>query len=88
VDGLGGHAFESWTNQTTGKMWLKDFLPDDVKDIRIMSYIFNSGLYDDTINIDFLDHRRDFLQMLGNARRSAPVCILLDLSAFDSSMFG
>jgi hypothetical protein len=74
VNDLGGHAFGSWTSHDTGKMWLKDFLPDDVKGIQIMSYGYSPREYDGEIEIDFLDHRRHLLQMLGNARRSIPVC--------------
>jgi hypothetical protein len=77
VNDLGGQAFESWTNNT-GKMWLEDFLPHDVKGIRIMTHGYNSSLSDKMIEIDFLDHRRDLLQNFANARRSALVCILLD----------
>jgi hypothetical protein len=76
VNGLGGHAFESWRNQNTGKMWLKDFLPDDIKGVRVMSYGYDSRQCDDRMDIDFLDHRRNLLQTLANARRSTPVCIL------------
>jgi hypothetical protein len=86
VNDLGGHAFESWTSPETGKMWLKDFLPNDVEGIRIMSYGYNSNQDEDTIDFDFLDHRRSLLQTLENARRSAPVCIFLDSPAA-SSMF-
>jgi hypothetical protein len=75
VNDLGGHAFESWTSRETGKMWLKDFLPDDVKGIRVMSYGYSSSEDDDTMNIDFLDHRRNLFQTLANARHSTPVCI-------------
>jgi hypothetical protein len=74
VNGLGSHAFGSWTSHDTGKMWLKDFLPDDVKGIRIMTYGYNTNLYDGETDIDFLDYRRNLLQMLGNARRTIPVC--------------
>jgi hypothetical protein len=74
VNGLGSHAFGSWTSHDTGKMWLKDFLPDDVKGIRIMTYGYNTNLYDGETDIDFLDYRRHLLQMLGNARRTIPVC--------------
>jgi hypothetical protein len=76
VSDLGAHAFESWISHDTGKMWLKDFLPDDVNGIRIMCYGYGSNEYDETIDMDFLDLRRNFLQTLANARRSAPVCIL------------
>jgi hypothetical protein len=78
VNDLCGHAYESWITHDTGKMWLKDFLPDDVKGIRIMSYGYNASLYNEMIDIKFLDFRRHSLQVLGNARRLTPVCVLLD----------
>jgi poly-beta-hydroxyalkanoate depolymerase len=39
-----------------------------------MSYGYNTSMYDGKTDIDFLDYRRHFLQMLGNARRTIPVC--------------
>jgi hypothetical protein len=63
-----------------------DFLPDDVKAIRIMSYGYNSSLSDETMEIDFLDHRRNLLQILSNARRSTPVCIILDTAIIYASI--
>jgi hypothetical protein len=86
VSDLGAHAFESWTSHDTGKMWLKDFLPDDVKSIRIMSYGYSFSKYDETIDINTLDHRRNLLQTLANARRSTPVCILDSVPFFSPSI--
>jgi hypothetical protein len=75
VHDLGGHPFETWMSNNTGKMWLKDFLPDDVMGTRVMSYGYKSSLSVETIDIDFLDHRRNFLQVLENSRRTTPVSI-------------
>jgi len=52
-------------------MWLKDFLPRDVKGIRIMSYGYNTNLVGNTVDDRFLDYRRHFIQMLENSRSSA-----------------
>jgi hypothetical protein len=87
VDDLGGHAFESWANHETGKMWLKDFLPVDIQLIRIMSYGYRSTLSDESIDIDFLDQRGNLLRVLENSRRSAPVRILLDLALINLLIF-
>jgi len=54
-------------------MWLKDFLPRDVKGIRIMSYGYNTNLIADTVDDVFLDYRRHFIHMLVNSRNSAKV---------------
>jgi hypothetical protein len=85
VNDLGGHAFESWTSQNTGKMWLKDFLPNDVKGVRIMSYGYNSNQFTETNDVGFLGHRKNLLKILANARRSSPVCILLGQPTIYSS---
>jgi hypothetical protein len=87
VNDFGGHAIESWTSHYTGKMWLKDFLPGDVNGIRVMSYGYITSQDGETIGINFLDHRRNLLQTLENARRSTPVCILLDSAATYPSIF-
>jgi hypothetical protein len=86
VSDPGAHAFESWISHDTGKMWLKDFLPDDVKGIRIMSYGYSFSKYDETIDINTVDHRRNLLQTLANARRSTPVCILDSVPSFCPSI--
>jgi hypothetical protein len=70
---LGGHAFGSWRSRNTRKMWLKDFLPHEVRRIRIFSYGYNSQPVENHFNEGILDYRRHFLQILGNARRSAEV---------------
>jgi len=54
-------------------MWLRDFLPQDFKNIRIMSYGYNSNLVEKIVDDGFLDYRRHFIQMLMNARSSAEV---------------
>ena len=54
-------------------MWLKDFLPRDVKGIRIMSYGYNTNLVGHTVDDGFLDYRRHFIHMLLNSRSSAEV---------------
>jgi hypothetical protein len=54
-------------------MWLQDFLPRDFKNIRIMSYGYNSNLSSDSNN-GLLDYRRNLVQQLENARSSDEVC--------------
>jgi len=59
----------------THKMWLKDFLPEHVKNIRIMTYGYDSSLIGDArSNARLIDHRRNFVQQLQNSRSSAEVC--------------
>jgi hypothetical protein len=73
VTGLAGHAFGSWRNRKSHRMWLQEFLPQDVKNIRIMSYGYNTNLIGDTADDRILDYRRELIQQLENARSSAEV---------------
>lgn len=76
VTGLAGHAIGSWRNRETQQMWLKDFLPYDVQNIRIMSYGYDSRLVGHVgeAEIRLLDLQRHFVEQLQNARSSVPVC--------------
>jgi hypothetical protein len=73
VTGLAGHAFGSWRSRETHQMWLRDFLPRDVRGVRIMSYGYNSNLVGHTVDDVFLDYKRHFIHMLVNSRSSAEV---------------
>ena len=52
---------------------VKDFLPHDVKNIRIMTYGYNSKLVRKTMDDGFLDYTRCFIQNLLSARSSPEV---------------
>jgi hypothetical protein len=41
VHGLGGHAYDTWSDKNQ-KIWLRDFLPSQVSNARIMSYGYDS----------------------------------------------
>ena len=72
VTGLGGHAFESWRNGESNQMWLQDFLPNNIKGIRVMTYGYNTELVGPNTG-GLLDHRRDLIQQTESARRSQEV---------------
>jgi hypothetical protein len=57
-------------------MWLKDFLPQDVEGIRIMSYGYNTNVVGNTVDDGFLDYRRHFIQMLRNSRGTHTVLLV------------
>jgi len=54
-------------------MWLQDFLPRDVKNVRIMIYGYNSRLDDYSDTNTMLDYCRNLIQQLENARSSREV---------------
>ena len=42
VHGLYGDPLETWTEETSQKLWLRDFLPSQVPNTRIMSFGYDS----------------------------------------------
>jgi hypothetical protein len=77
VTGLAGHAYGSWRSRETHQMWLKDFLPDEVQKIRILSYGYDSSLVGGkTGGSRLLDYQRHFIQQLENARSSVQVSLV------------
>lgn len=44
VCGLGGHAFGSFKEKGTSYMWLRDSLPIDMPNLRVLLYGYESGL--------------------------------------------
>jgi hypothetical protein len=74
VTGLAGHALSSWKSRHTRHMWLKDFLPMDIKNIRIMTYGYDSSLIEFERNdMRLVDYKRNFIQQLENSRRMVMV---------------
>ena len=71
VTGLGGHAYGSWRNRESNNMWLHDFLPNRFKNVRIMTYGYDSKLTGEPKTENrLLDYKRHFINMIKNARNS------------------
>ncbi|KAJ9607306.1 hypothetical protein H2200_008379 [Cladophialophora chaetospira] len=43
VHGVGEDLHSAWTDKTTGLLWLRDLLPKDVQDIRVLSFGYNGS---------------------------------------------
>ncbi|KAL9069014.1 MAG: hypothetical protein Q9157_006304, partial [Trypethelium eluteriae] len=69
VTGLAGHAFGSWATKND-YVWLRDGLPSDIKDARILSYGYPSELVKCKMQRYVIDHATDFLQRLRAMRAS------------------
>jgi len=54
-------------------MWLQDFLPHDIKNVRIMTYGYNTKLDGNTLDHRMLDYGRDMIQQLEVVRGSLEV---------------
>ncbi|KAF8534445.1 hypothetical protein BDD12DRAFT_895913 [Trichophaea hybrida] len=71
VTGLAGHAYGSWRSGKSDQMWLRDLLPQDIQNIRIMSYGYDSRLTGQgKAENRLLDYQRFFIQDIENARGS------------------
>jgi len=44
VHGLDGGSLESWTSAETEKMWLREFLPQDIPSARIIAFDYEIAL--------------------------------------------
>jgi hypothetical protein len=72
VTGLAEHAFGSWRSRETREMWLKNFLPYNFKNIRNMTYGYDSSLVGGG-DTRLSDCRRNFIEQFENCRTSAEV---------------
>lgn len=75
VTGLAGHAFGSWVHRESSAMWLKDFLPQDFPNVRVLTYGYDTNLSRprNQTSYSMLDHRRDLTEQIENVRRGQEV---------------
>jgi len=66
-------------------MWLKDFLPEDVKNVRIMTYGYDSSLVRGTpSDLKLFDYVTNFIQQLENSRSTVEVRKCLFVATADT----
>jgi hypothetical protein len=70
VTGLAGNAFGSWAH-ASHDMWLRDILPRDFPDCRVLTYGYGSELHESEATSILEDHSRTFEQKLRLWRRDA-----------------
>ncbi|PVH92190.1 hypothetical protein DM02DRAFT_576133 [Periconia macrospinosa] len=68
VHGLNGDAKATWTHKKTGACWLKDFLPHDVENTRVMTFGYDATAAFGDTTADIEDHARDLLISLVDER--------------------
>ena len=54
-------------------MWLMEFLPADVRNLRVMTYGYNSKLVNSPVNMGIGDYMKELIHLLGAARSSEQV---------------
>ena len=70
IHGLGGDWKETWTADN-GRLWLRDFLPLQLPNARIMSYGYDSGTFFTQSTENITDIAATLLAMLRTKRRHA-----------------
>jgi hypothetical protein len=73
VHGLNGDARRTWTQHKTNALWLQDFLPRDVKNIRVMSFGYNASAAFGNTTATIVDHAKDLLCCLVDKREEEDV---------------
>ncbi|KFZ03761.1 hypothetical protein V502_10684 [Pseudogymnoascus sp. VKM F-4520 (FW-2644)] len=68
IHGINGDAYRTWTDASTGKLWLRDFLPGQVPGARIFSFGYPSEVAFTKSKGDIKDFARSLLASLKAAR--------------------
>ena len=73
VHGLSGDAKQTWTHRKTNALWLQDFLPQDIQNIRVMSFGYNANAAFGNTTADITDHAKGLLSFLIDKREGEDV---------------
>ncbi|KAI1950901.1 hypothetical protein LOZ57_001449 [Ophidiomyces ophidiicola] len=68
IHGLNGDAFKTWTHKQSKIMWLRDLLPKELPNVRIMTFGYNSKFYNITGHQDLLNISMKLLSELVDVR--------------------
>jgi hypothetical protein len=73
IHGLDGHREKSWTSKN-GTMWLRDLLPEDIPNARILTYGFDADTrsFTQTSTHNIFRHAEAFVVNLALERRENP----------------
>lgn len=72
VTGLAGHAIGSWSCSAQ-EIWLRDYIPSDLPDVRVLTYGYPSPVNDDVRMSIMSDHVNAFISRLRRMREPADV---------------
>ncbi|MCJ1267070.1 hypothetical protein MMC22_006955, partial [Lobaria immixta] len=71
VHGLGGDLIPTWTHPKSNAFWLKDFLPQQIPDARIMTFGYNASATFGESMSDVIDHAKSLLSSLVDKREES-----------------
>lgn len=80
VLGLYGDSEETWTHPKSKHMWLRDGLPQDVPNARIMTFEYNANATFCVPPEETIDHAEHILNSLEDHRQAENVPFSLTLS--------
>ena len=63
----------TWTHDSTGKLWLRDFLPHTIPNARIMTFGYDSGVVGSRSVIGMMENANILLTQLSLLRHSDKV---------------
>jgi hypothetical protein len=73
VHGLDGEPTKTWTDPKTKAFWIKDYLPQDVPDARILNFGYNARAAFGNTTAEVIDHAKDLLSSLLDKREEEMV---------------
>ncbi|KAH8693883.1 hypothetical protein BGW36DRAFT_463515 [Talaromyces proteolyticus] len=80
VHGLGGNAIDTWTHPKSEAFWLKDFLPKQIPDARIMTFGYEAAVAFGQSTAEVIDCAKGLLSSLVDKREEPEVQNLGDAS--------
>jgi hypothetical protein len=73
VHGLDGDLIDTWTHPKSKAFWLKDFLPKQIPDARIMTFGYNANAAFGQSTAEVVDHAKSLLVSLVDKREDSEV---------------
>jgi hypothetical protein len=73
VHGLGGDEITTWTHPKSKAFWLKDFLPQQIPDARIMTFGYNAAAAFGQSTAEIFNHAKSLLASLVDKREESEV---------------
>lgn len=68
ITGLAGHALGSWKAPGSYAVWLRDFLPKDIPDCRILTYGYYAAVQSGDSKNTIQDYGKQFLEAVHTVR--------------------